>query len=918
VTSVVPPTPAAAGALRAALEVALADLDSGAPARLPRVPGLDGFVLARWLVRHWLMDAPTWRPHVLLRAAHAGDPAAVAAAAELAAGGWLLAEVAGGVDALALQAEARRWGAGLLRVDDGPVVSAPADFVRRLEWLDPWHAVAVDPAVAEQRRSLLAHCRSAGVVHIHGPPGVGKHELAAWAHAELDDRPACWLRPGGERRPEPGRWAIYEELTELDVDQRFHLRRRLEEAARGTRPPPPPLSGPPERRPDHPAFDGIVGESPALCRVLVQALRAAPSELSVLILGEPGSGKERMAAALHRASGRKGPFWAVDLAAMNEELVESELFGHRRGAFTGADRDRPGAFRQADGGTLFLDELGNLSPRVQGKLLRALQERVIQPVGADQQIRVDVRVVAATNADLESMVSRGEFREDLLRRLDAITLRLPPLREREGDVLLLAERVLAEATQRDRSAPRLSPAAAAILTAYDWPGNIRELGNVVRHASVAAERGVVEPSHLGSLAPDQRRDTPLVTTTSEPELVKAELPGLPRTLLHRLTAVSLRVPSLRERGRLSVRGALLHCFDGHPVSAAVISDLEHRPWWGNLPELAAAVGALKVSGPRMVDAGCVARVLPAVGSGDPPILALLFPSRRADGGVGGLRQGFSEGAVLVGRAASLGELERSLQGQPAGAGRMAELRRLLGGIAPGFLNLSHLPRLSRAHALVSRGVGGLMVHALGGARLPLELERFDVDAAPRSVEPGESAALGRGGVVRVPMGGEDAGRIELYLFEGAVAFEELAERALGRSEPPAQTGIHALPPAPPSPPTPPLADAEAPRPRLWALDPGEVALLNGLVARFRGGDFEHHLEQGLSPRAREPEARRLCAYVLGVRPTQYCGRLYDHPPNRALREDLAARLRLLPEPAALLSLFPLGLRRVVGPLLDDG
>jgi hypothetical protein len=168
------------------------------------------------------------------------------------------------------------------------------------------------------------------------------------------------------------------------------------------------------------------------------------------------------------------------------------------------------------------------------------------------------------------------------------------------------------------------------------------------------------------------------------------------------------------------------------------------------------------------------------------------------------------------------------------------------------------------------------------------------------------------------MGGEDAGRIELYLFEGAVAFEELAERALGRSEPPAQTGIHALPPAPPSPPTPPLADAEAPRPRLWALDPGEVALLNGLVARFRGGDFEHHLEQGLSPRAREPEARRLCAYVLGVRPTQYCGRLYDHPPNRALREDLAARLRLLPEPAALLSLFPLGLRRVVGPLLDDG
>lgn len=469
---------------------------------------------------------------------------------------------------------------------------------------------------------------------------------------------------------------------------------------------------------------------------------------------------------------------------MNEELVESELFGHRRGAFTGADRDRPGAFRQADGGTLFLDELGNLSPRVQGKLLRALQERVIQPVGADQQIRVDVRVVAATNADLESMVSRGEFREDLLRRLDAVTLRLPPLREREGDVLLLAERVLAEGATAQRPAPRLRYAAAAILTGYDWPGNVRELGNVIRHAAVAAEHGVVEPRHLGALAPDQRRETPLVTTTSEPELLKAGLPGLPRTLLHRLTAGGLHVPSLRERGRLSVRGALLHHLDGHPVSPAVLSDLERRPWWGNLPELAAAVEALKVSGPRLIDAACVARVLLAAGTGDPPILALLFPSRRADGAVGGLRQEFPEGGLLVGRVSSLGELERSLQEQPDGAARIADLRRLLGGIQPGFLNLSHLPRLSRAHVLVSRGPGGLVVHALAGARLPLEIERFHQDAPARPVATGDSAALGRGGVVRVPTG-DDSGRLELFLFGGAVASKScLNGRSTAPSRPP--------------------------------------------------------------------------------------------------------------------------------------
>ena len=885
------------------LEAALSTLNQSGVAALPTFEGLDGFVVGRWLVRAALSQSRAWRPLHQLDLSRPPDPQIVQDAAELAAGGWLLYR---GPPSDMLRAACATQEAALLLIDAGPTVGPPAAWVARLQWLDPGHAIAIDPSLGELRRSLLAHCRSAGAIHLSGPPGVGKRALAAWAHAELDNEPASWLFPGGERRPESGRWQIYGDLGELSPDQCFHLRRRLDELSREVRPQ-PTTGGPAVPRPQSSAFAAILGESPRLSAVLHTADLAAHSELSALILGEPGSGKERLARAIHDASGRRGPFWAVDLAAMNEELVESELFGHRKGAFTGAERDRMGAFRQADGGTLFLDELGNLSPRVQGKLLRALQERVVQPVGDDRQIAVNVRVITATHADLDAMVSRGEFREDLLRRLDGVRLRLPPLRERGSDILLLARSLLPSPP------PEIDSDAARILLTYEWPGNVRELSNVVRQAALAASPGPIRPEHLGPLAPDRRRDTPLLTLSADPELTRQGLPGLPRSLLHRLCAVTLRVPELRERGALSLRGILLHHFAGHPVRPEVITELSRRPWWGNLPELAAAVEALRVSAPGGVDLSTVERVLPAPATTTPPIRVLLFPNRGADGRIGGFVQDFPEGALLIGRATSLPDLERAWLNHPEGPARLSELRQHLGSIQPGALHLPLLPQLSRAHLLVRRVAEGLEVLALRGARWPVRVRALMENLhSGQELVAGGRANLGPAGAIRLETPGSPP--LELFLFSGALAFEEHAQRAVVGPEPQQETRVSEL-----SPPVEVGVEDNLPesrRPRLWVAESAEIEALNGIVARHRGGDFAADLVSGLSPLANDPALKRLCTYVLGVRPTQYCARLYEHPPNRGLREDLARRLASLPDPAALLAHFPLGIQRAVAPLLD--
>ncbi len=249
-------------------------------------------------------------------------------------------------------------------------------------------------------------------------------------------------------------------------------------------------------------LENVVGRSEAMLQVYKTAARVAATDATVLILGESGTGKELVARAIHQASPRAaGPFVAVDCGAIAEGVLESELFGHARGAFTGAQTARRGLFEEAGQGTLFLDEIGDLGANLQSRLLRALQEGTIRRVGTNEPVAVDVRVVAATNRDLAQAVREGRFREDLWFRLNVVTIQIPPLRERREDIPLLAEH-FARKHGRPDGAAAISEGARQLLAAYGWPGNVRELENVVARALALNPAGVVLPEDL----PEQVRD----------------------------------------------------------------------------------------------------------------------------------------------------------------------------------------------------------------------------------------------------------------------------------------------------------------------------------------------------------------------------------------------------------------------------
>jgi transcriptional regulator with PAS, ATPase and Fis domain len=226
--------------------------------------------------------------------------------------------------------------------------------------------------------------------------------------------------------------------------------------------------------------------------------RVAQTQSTVLVVGESGTGKELVARAIHNHSARaQGPFVAVNCTALTESLLESELFGHQKGAFTGAVAQKRGLFEEAQGGTLFLDEIGDVGPKMQAQLLRVLQEGEIRRVGGTEAVRVDVRVVAATNRELEDEVKAGRFREDLYFRINVVTVRLPPLRERPSDIALLVDHFLAKYAARERRADAgLAPEAMLALERYPWPGNVRELENVIERALALSKDGVVLSSDL--------------------------------------------------------------------------------------------------------------------------------------------------------------------------------------------------------------------------------------------------------------------------------------------------------------------------------------------------------------------------------------------------------------------------------------
>ena len=247
-----------------------------------------------------------------------------------------------------------------------------------------------------------------------------------------------------------------------------------------------------------PSEPALVGHSLAIIQVMKTLARVAPSQAAVLVAGETGTGKELVARMLHRFSDRADRrFVAVNCSALAEGLLESELFGHVKGAFTGASASRPGLFREADRGTLFLDEIGDISPALQARLLRALQEHEIVPVGSESPVKVDVRVLAATHRDLPALVREGRFREDLYYRLNVVTLTLPPLRDRRQDIPLLLDHFLRSLALRHGRGPvAVDPEAQQRLLGYDWPGNIRELQNVLERAMLLAEQDVIGPEHL--------------------------------------------------------------------------------------------------------------------------------------------------------------------------------------------------------------------------------------------------------------------------------------------------------------------------------------------------------------------------------------------------------------------------------------
>jgi len=246
-------------------------------------------------------------------------------------------------------------------------------------------------------------------------------------------------------------------------------------------------------------FGALLGASDNIRRVFTLLERVAPSDAAVLLCGETGTGKELVAEGLHeRSSRRERPFVVCDLAGTPKALIESELFGHVRGAFTGADRDREGAFTRADGGTIFLDEIGELDREVQPRLLRVLERRQVKPVGGSSYRAVDVRVIAATNRDLAAEVRNGQFRSDLFHRLEVVRIELPSLRERRGDIPRLVAHFLQGASLAGRPGPRFSTQTMAALVAHDWPGNVRQLRNVIERAvALCPEDGVVDAALLG-------------------------------------------------------------------------------------------------------------------------------------------------------------------------------------------------------------------------------------------------------------------------------------------------------------------------------------------------------------------------------------------------------------------------------------
>ena len=887
---------------------------------LPDIDGLEPRVLVRWLYRAWLEREGAWGPLLEVCAEHLpeqGPPPGWQAAR----GGWLW------VDAPLAQG---RLGAGLgealelgqitlLEPAQGPALRAPARWRERAQELDAYHALASDPSLTELRRSLLSHCRGASSIHLAGEHGVGKIGLARWAHATLDGQPLSHVR--GERgRHVPGQWLLVEEVAELGEQQRGLLEETMR--ARELLPGTMRRAGRARPRPEEGALEGIVGKDAGFVEQLWTARALAPRKLPVLLTGEPGVGKEILARAIHEMSGRGGEFVAVDMGAIPSGLFESELFGHIKGAFTDARQPRQGAFRRAAGGTLFLDEVGNLGLDLQVKLLRALQQRAVTPVGADRSESIDCRIITATNVDLEALASQGRFRLDLLGRLNAAVLHLPPLRQRRADIEPLARHFLSAHREIEPGRPWATPGALRIMERYTWPGNVRELANLIDYAAaLTPEDEPLAPESLGHLSPRKRRRVPVLTTHSgESSLV--QLGALDPSCARAICATTLTLPSVRARSRRARRHLIMQGLGGRPITPAALRLLEDYPWWGNLRELRDNLAVLGTLPPGPIRPEQLRQHLPhLLGAGArAPIQVLLSPSRGASGEVVGLSWEVDAAALLIGRTGRIEELTRSAAAGSARAKRWLErLEEVVpGGAPPACLELPFLRRLSRAHAVVTQGPRGLVVHQMPGVRLQVQARPLD-DPEHERAEGDEGVELGQAGELAFVHPRTGRVYLQLFVFAGALAFEQFGGLALQAHQRLEQRQDRTLsdtthhegslgPEAR-------VAEAdggEEDEERLyrWALTEAEAAALVDICASFAGGMFKHHVCLCLEAYQGQAELERLVDYLeRAPRMSQYVTRLFAYEHNEGLRELLAARAEAREDGQAWLELLPVGVRR---------
>ncbi len=385
---------------------------------------------------------------------------------------------------------------GLLVIDDERSVRYSFSRIFAAEGVEVWTA----ETAAEGLKLLRDHDPDVVVLDLQLPDRPGL-DVFSEIHAETPKRPVIIITAHGttETAIEAMKAGAFDYLLKpLDLDRLTQVLGRAFEAAR--------LMTVPAVLPAEDRGDRIVGRSPVMQETCKAIGRLAPQDVNVLILGESGTGKELVARALYHHGRRSGrPFLAVNCAALPETLLESELFGHEKGAFTGADRRRVGKFEQCNGGTLFLDEIGDMAPALQAKMLRVLQDQRFERVGGAETLQTDVRILAATNQDLAKLVGEGRFRKDLYYRLNAVSIRVPPLRERADDVAELAHFFLFRFDRELNLDLRgFAPETLEQLQAYPWPGNVRELQGVVKQAMLNASGHLILPEFL----PEQFQDAP--------------------------------------------------------------------------------------------------------------------------------------------------------------------------------------------------------------------------------------------------------------------------------------------------------------------------------------------------------------------------------------------------------------------------